>query len=63
MTAYRILSPTDPRLTRTVRTLAWAEEWAARFARLVGRAEIQRRDASGAWRTVGTRTKPERRTT
>jgi hypothetical protein len=59
MTAYRITSPRSPRLTRTARTLAWATERAERVARLVGQAEIQRRDSSGAWATVTTVRKAE----
>jgi hypothetical protein len=53
---YRITSPLSPRLTRTTRTLAWAEEWAQRLARLTHEpSEIERRDKTGAWQAVGTR--------
>lgn len=42
----------DPRLTRTLRSYTAAEERARRLTRLVGSAEIQRRDEHGDWRTV-----------
>lgn len=51
MTTLRVLS-TDPRLTRTLRSYTAAEERARRLTRLVGSAEIQRRDEHGDWRTV-----------
>lgn len=42
----------DPRLTRTVRSFAWAEERARRVALLAGSAEIQQRERGGDWQTV-----------
>ena len=51
MTALRIVS-TDPRLTRPARSWSGAEERARRVALLVGSAEIQQRERTGAWLTI-----------
>ena len=48
----RVISAADPGYTRTVRSLAWAEERARRVALLAGTAEIQHREKSGAEWTV-----------
>lgn len=51
MTTTLRVTSTDPRLTRTLRSYGAAEERARRLMRLVGYAEIQRRESDG-WRTV-----------
>lgn len=48
------VTSTDPRLTRVLRSYGAAEERARRLVRLVGSAEIQRRNADGTWKTVET---------
>ena len=50
MSSLRVTS-IDPRLTRLVRSWAWANERAHRVALLAGSAEIQQRQ-DGAWTTV-----------
>jgi hypothetical protein len=54
----RVTSPASPRLTRTVRSLAWAEERARRVALLAGSAQIERRDGRrDEWEVLTTFTK------
>ena len=53
MITLRVTSPVSERLTRYPRSLGRAEDRAKTLARLVGTAEIQRRDGD-SWLTVET---------
>ena len=49
----RVTAPLAPGFTRTVRSMAWAEERARRLAVLTGASEIQRRDGRREdWETI-----------
>ena len=57
MSAIRVTSPISPRLTRTVKSMSWAEERARRVALLVGSSQVERREGRGGWEVVARWTK------